>query len=463
MGAMNFQVIVLAGGGGLSKKLSPLVTKDLPKALLPVGNRPLISYVLELLEASFIKDLLVVVAGDEAATQVENWISNAFDDRLHVEVVSVPEELETADALRKISHRLTADDFLVVSGDLVSDVPVGAVAALHRRKDAVVTALVCGLPNLKSSEGSTGASSKDKTKQPVSDIIGLDYSQEHLLFLASSGQVEKELRMRRALVRLAGNMEIRTDLVDAHLYAFKRIVVQEVLDSRPGIKCIKRDLVPYLIRSQLTLGSTPVPASVSDGGSDPPRAGSVENGAPAVSISGDEVSSLLQRVCSIDSSLFKCCAYVASPGKYCARVDSLQAYGEVNRAVADEVIHLTQYVVSSHNNVVHETAVLGSKTTVGPHCMVGEGSQIGDKCKIKRSVVGRHCRIGSNVTIVNSVVMNYVTIDDFCSIQSSVVCSNAHLLERSSLKDCQVGARYVVGANQEYREEALAKKEKSSS
>lgn len=70
MGAMNFQVVVLAGGGGLSKKLIPLVSKDLPKALLPVGNRPLISYVLELLEASNIKDLIVVVAGDEAATQV---------------------------------------------------------------------------------------------------------------------------------------------------------------------------------------------------------------------------------------------------------------------------------------------------------------------------------------------------------------------------------------------------------
>ncbi|KAL3689175.1 hypothetical protein R1sor_015484 [Riccia sorocarpa] len=464
MGAMSFQVVVLAGGGGLSKELFPLVTKDLPKALLPVGNRPLISYLVELLEASYIKDLLVVVASEEAATLVENFISSAFYDRLRVEVVSVPEELETADVLRKISHRLTADDFLVVSGDLMSDIPVGAVAALHRRKDAAVTALLCGRPNLKSSEGSTGASSKDKTKQPVSDIIGLDSSQEHLLFLASSGNVGKELKVRRSLLRIAGNMEIRTDLVDAHLYAFKRVIVQEVLDSRPGIKCIKRDLVPYLIRWQLGLGATPAPASaVSDEGSDPPRAGSVENGAPAVSISGDEVSSLLQRVCSIDPSPFKCCAYVASPGKYCARVNTLQAYGEVNRAIADEMISLTQYEVSSHNNVVHETAVMGSKTTVGPHCMVGEGSQMGDKCKIKRSVVGRHCRIGSNVTIVNSVVMNYVTIDDNCSIQSSVVCSNAHLQERSSLKDCQVGASYVVGANQEYREEALAKKEKSSS
>ncbi|PTQ38536.1 hypothetical protein MARPO_0050s0012 [Marchantia polymorpha] len=231
---MNFQGVVLAGGGGLSK------------ALLPVENRPLISYVLELMEASNIKDVIVVVAGDETATQVlENWISNAFDDRLNVEVVSVPEDYETADALRKISHWLITDDFLVVSGDLVSDVPLEAVVAAHRRQDAVVTALLCGRPKLNSSEGSTGSSSKDTTKLPVSDVIGLDSTHQHLLFLASSGQVEKELRMKRSLLRAAGNMEIRTDLVDAHLYAFKRVVVQEILDSRPGIKCIKRDLVPF--------------------------------------------------------------------------------------------------------------------------------------------------------------------------------------------------------------------------
>lgn len=31
--------------------------------------------------------------------------------------------------------------------------------------------------------------------------------------------------------------------------------------------------------------------------------------------------------------------------------------------------------------------------------MLGEGSQVGDKCSVKRSVIGRHCRIGSNVKV----------------------------------------------------------------
>lgn len=92
--------------------------------------------------------------------------------------------------------------------------------------------------------------------------------------------------------------------------------------------------------------------------------------------------------------------------------------------------------------------------------MLGEGSQMGDKCSVKKSVIGRHCRIGSNVKIVNSVVMNHVSIADGCSIQGSIICGNVQLQERAVLKDCQVGAGYVVTAGSEYKGEALAKKEK---
>ncbi|CAM6098200.1 unnamed protein product [Calypogeia fissa] len=461
---MNFQVIVLAGGGGSqSKELFPLVTKDLPKPLLPVGNRPLISYALELLESSGIKDLIVAVPGDEAATQVQNWILNAFDDRLHVVVESVPEDCETADILRKIAHRLTATDFVVVSGDLISDVPLGAVAATHRRQGAVMTSLLYHRPNVSSSDVTTSSPAKDKLKQPTSDIIGLDSTHQYLLFLASRGQVEKDLKIRRSLLQAVGQMEVHTDLIDAQLYAFNTKLVQEVLETRPGIKSIKHDLVPYLIRSQLRPGSGSIPPAAvsSDESSDNLPGVLVGDRAPQSPNPADEVANLLRRVCSVSPPPLKCCAYIASQANYCARVSSLPAYMDINRAVAGEVVHLTGHEVSKQNNVVHATAVLGSRTTVGTSCIVGEGSQMGDKCKIKRSVVGRHCRFGSNVTITNSVVMNYVTLEDHCSIQGSVICSNAHLQQRSSLKDCQVGASYNVAENSEHREEAMVKKEKS--
>ncbi|MED6139823.1 hypothetical protein PIB30_117063 [Stylosanthes scabra] len=199
---MDFQVVVLAGG--VSKKLLPLVSKEIPNALLPVANRPVISYVLELLELSNLKDLIVVVEGEDAALHVGGWISAAYADRLHVEVAAVPEDVGTAGAIRAIAHHLTAKDILVVSGDLVSDVPLGAVAATHRRHDAVVTAMLCSAPVSGPSEsGSSGG--KDKTKKPGRyNLIGLDPTQQFLLHIATGAEVEKDLRVQKSILRAAG-------------------------------------------------------------------------------------------------------------------------------------------------------------------------------------------------------------------------------------------------------------------
>nr|CAD1829234.1 unnamed protein product [Ananas comosus var. bracteatus] len=142
-------------------------------------------FVLELLEASNLKDAIVEVEGEEAALCVGGWISSAYVDRLHVEIAAVPEDIGTAGALRAVAHHLTANDVLVVSGDLVSDVPPGAVAATHRRHGAAVTALRCPVPV--SGPSDIGSSvGKDKAKKPIRcNIVGLDSTRQFLLHIAS--------------------------------------------------------------------------------------------------------------------------------------------------------------------------------------------------------------------------------------------------------------------------------------
>ncbi|XP_062082344.1 uncharacterized protein LOC133788763 [Humulus lupulus] len=461
---MDFQVVVLAGG--TSKNLVPLVSKEVPKALLPVANRPVLSYVLELLELNNLKDLIVVVEGEDAALRVGGWISGAYVDRLHVEVAAVPEDVGTAGALRAIAHHLTANDILVVSGDIVSDVPPGAVAAAHRRNDAVVTAMLCSTPISGPLEsGSSGG--KDKTKKPGRvNLIGLDPTKQFLLYIATGAELEKDIRIQKSILRAVGQMEIQSDLMDAHLYAFKRSVLQEVLDQKEAFHSLKQDVLPYLVRSQLRsevlLNGVPQPE---ENGNE--KVGYQNNQlvqsqilANASKPSFHQLYALGPNGSSPVRRTHKCCVYIADSSKYCARLNSIQAFSDINRDVIGEKIHLSGYSLSAHHNIIHPSAELGSKTTVGPQCMLGEGSQMGDKCSVKRSVIGRHCRIGSNVKVVNSIVMNHVTIGDGCSIQGSVICSNVQLQERVTLKDCQVGAGFVVSAGSEFKAEALAKKEK---
>ncbi|GMJ00860.1 hypothetical protein like AT5G19485 [Hibiscus trionum] len=461
---MDFQVVVLAGG--ISKNLSPLVSKELPKPLLPVANRPVLSYVLQQLEQSNLKDLIVVVEGEDAALVVGAWISGTFIDRLHVEIAAVPEDIGTAGAIRAISHHLTAKDILVVSGDLVSDVPPGAVAATHRRHDAAVTAMLCSIP-VSGSLDSGSSGGKDKAKKLGRyNIIGLDPGKQFLLHIATGAEIEKDARLPKRILRAVGQMEIRSDLMDAHMYAFKRSALQEVLDLKDTFQSLKEDVLPYLVRSQLK----------SEALSNRTPQGE-ENGNEKVTSQNNQV--FVSRILANASTpsfhdrssenpdgsaptrkTHKCCAYIASSSSYCVCLNSIQAFMDINRDVTGEADHLLSGTSSDPNNNIGPSPKLGTKTTVGPHCMLGEGSEIGDKCQVKRSVIGRHCRIGSHVKVVNSIVMNHVTIGDGCIIQGSVVCSNVQLQERVVLKDCQVGAGFVVTAGSEYKAESLARKEK---
>ncbi|TYI67374.1 hypothetical protein E1A91_D08G013500v1 [Gossypium mustelinum] len=454
---MDFQVVVLAGGN--SKNLTPLVSKELPKPLLPVANCPVLNYVLHQLEQSNLKDLIVVVEGEDAALLVGAWISGTFIDRLHVEIAAVPEDIGTAGALRAISHHLTAKDILVVSGDLVSDVPPGALAATHRRHDAAVTTMLCSIPVSGPLEsGSSGG--KDKAKKLGRyNIIGLDPSKQFLLHIAT--EIEKDARISKRILHAVGQMEMRSDLMDAHMYAFKRSVLQEVLDVKDTFQSLKEDVLPYLVRSQLKsealLNRTPQ---------------GEENSTEKVSSQNNQafISRILANAStpsfhgiysenpdgsSSTRKTHKCCVYIASSSSYCVRLNSIQAFMDINRDVTGDADHLL-----SPNNIIGPSPKLGTKTTVGPNCRLGEGSEMGDKCQVKRSIIGRHCRIGSHVKVVNSVVMNHVTIGDGCIIQGSVICSNVQLQERVELKDCQVGAGFVVTAGSEYKAESLAKKEK---
>ncbi|KAB2015269.1 hypothetical protein ERO13_D08G019200v2 [Gossypium hirsutum] len=456
---MDFQVVVLAGGN--SKNLTPLVSKELPKPLLPVANCPVLNYVLHQLEQSNLKDLIVVVEGEDAALLVGAWISGTFIDRLHVEIAAVPEDIGTAGALRAISHHLTAKDILVVSGDLVSDVPPGALAATHRRHDAAVTTMLCSIPVSGPLEsGSSGG--KDKAKKLGRyNIIGLDPSKQFLLHIATGAEIEKDARISKRILHAVGQMEMRSDLMDAHMYAFKRSVLQEVLDVKDTFQSLKEDVLPYLVRSQLKsealLNRTPQGEENSN-----EKVSSQNNQAFISRILANASTPSFHGIYSENPDgssstrkTHKCCVYIASSSSYCVRLNSIQAFMDINRDVTGDADHLL-----SPNNIIGPSPKLGTKTTVGPNCRLGEGSEMGDKCQVKRSIIGRHCRIGSHVKVVNSVVMNHVTIGDGCIIQGSVICSNVQLQERVELKDCQVGAGFVVTAGSEYKAESLAKKEK---
>src|SRR5271170_7073366 len=93
---------------------------------------------------------------------------------------------------------------------------------------------------------------------------------------------------------------------------------------------------------------------------------------------------------------------------------------------------------------ISPSAEISSKTQVGTDSLVADSTRIDERCSVKRSAIGAHCVIGRNVKISSSVIMDHVEIKDDVKLDGCIVCNNARILERSQLKDCEVGGGYVV-------------------
>ena len=129
------RAVVLVGGFGT--RLRPL-TLTTPKPMLPVGHRPIVENLVRMLSAAGITEVVLGLG-----FKPEPFIA-AFPDgecagvRLHYAVE--PEPLDTAGAIKFAAEHAGIDDtFVVVNGDVLTDLDVAALIAFHRSTGAEAT------------------------------------------------------------------------------------------------------------------------------------------------------------------------------------------------------------------------------------------------------------------------------------------------------------------------------------
>jgi mannose-1-phosphate guanylyltransferase len=127
--------VVLVGGFGT--RLRPL-TLTTPKPMLPVGHVPMLERVLANLARGGVTEAVLSLG-----FQPDSFLS-AFPDgtcagvRLHYAVE--PEPLDTAGAIRfAADHVGAAERFVVVNGDVLTDLDVGRLVAFHASRGAEAT------------------------------------------------------------------------------------------------------------------------------------------------------------------------------------------------------------------------------------------------------------------------------------------------------------------------------------
>ena len=127
------QAVLLAGGKGT--RLRPY-TRDLPKPLVPLGNAPGDTPVLELLVTQLkeagVTDLTVVTG--HLAEQIEAFLGDGSRFGLNVTLVRETTPLDTAGCLGLIDR--PSEPFLMMNGDLLTSLNFAAMRAAHVEGDA---------------------------------------------------------------------------------------------------------------------------------------------------------------------------------------------------------------------------------------------------------------------------------------------------------------------------------------
>ena len=135
------KAVVMAGGEGT--RLRPL-TSSRPKPMVPVVGRPVMEHILELLRAHGVSQVIVTV--QYLSAQIEDYFGDGSDFGMEVSYSVEPEPLGTAGSVRRCAADLD-ETFLVISGDALTDVDLGRVVDLHRRRESWVTLALARVPN----------------------------------------------------------------------------------------------------------------------------------------------------------------------------------------------------------------------------------------------------------------------------------------------------------------------------
>lgn len=128
------QAVILVGGQGT--RLRPL-TDTRPKPMMPLVDRPFVAHQLALLRRYGVRD--VVFSCGYRPEALEEHFGDGEGERMHLRYVVDPEPLGTAGAIKNAEGELDDDLILVLNGDVLTDLDLGALAAAHTMSGALGT------------------------------------------------------------------------------------------------------------------------------------------------------------------------------------------------------------------------------------------------------------------------------------------------------------------------------------
>ena len=125
------KAVILAGGEGT--RLRPL-TSNQPKPMMPIANVPMMEHIVKLLARHGFDDIVVTVAF--MANHIRTYFGDGSELGVRMRYATEEAPLGTAGSVRNAMAELD-ETFLVISGDVLTDVDLGAIVEQHNARQRV--------------------------------------------------------------------------------------------------------------------------------------------------------------------------------------------------------------------------------------------------------------------------------------------------------------------------------------
>ncbi len=135
------EAIILAGGKGT--RLRPL-TVYTPKPIVPVVNRPFLTYQIEILRRAGITDITLSLSYQP--DKIELLLGDGSDLGVRLKFITEPNPLGTGGAYRFAADGVT-DTTVVLNGDILTEIDISTLIDFHKSKGAEATLALAPVGN----------------------------------------------------------------------------------------------------------------------------------------------------------------------------------------------------------------------------------------------------------------------------------------------------------------------------
>ncbi|KIY68593.1 nucleotide-diphospho-sugar transferase [Cylindrobasidium torrendii FP15055 ss-10] len=397
------QAVILADS--FNKRFKPLTTNK-PRCLLKVANAPLLDWTLESLALAGVQEIFVVCRSHsdliKEAIAESRWSRPGSGIRI-VPIMLARESFSPGDAMRDIYTRgLVTSDFVLVMGDLVSNIRIDEVVKEHKErrktnKDAIMTMVV----------KESGGRHRTKSKGDSAVFVLNSETSECLHYEPVTGYpATKNVSIPREILAEHAELDIRNDLIDCSIDICS-VEVPSLFQDNFDYLDLRRDFVRGVLTSDLLM-----------------------------------------------KNIY---CYIAKEG-YAARVKDTRSYESVSK----DILSRWTFPLVPDNNYPGSTSyehirgnkyiakdssvTLGRTSKVGNNTLIGPSTNISEDVHITSSVIGQDCIIGAGSVIVDSYLFDGVVVGPECVIEKSIIGERVVIKDSCHIpRGCLVGDDVVVG------------------